>query len=100
MGRTPSTEPCLTRHLFCKSRFTRCSPDDSREADERAAERRLRDLRGRVKPARQVVASPPGRDARARRAQGGGPNEMLGRRVERAVSTMKYASYGPRSTQS
>jgi hypothetical protein len=35
-------------------------PDDSREADERAAERRLRDLRGRVKKARATLASSPG----------------------------------------
>ena len=34
-------------------------PDDWREADEREAERRLRDLRGRVKRARAVVASTP-----------------------------------------
>jgi hypothetical protein len=34
--------------------------DDSREADERAAERRLRDLRGRVKAARAAIASVPG----------------------------------------
>ena len=35
-------------------------PDDSREADERATERRLRDLRGRVKVARATVSSTPG----------------------------------------
>ena len=35
-------------------------PDDSREADERASERRLRDLRGRVKAARALVSSTPG----------------------------------------
>ncbi|MGA8604801.1 MAG: hypothetical protein WB788_07060 [Thermoplasmata archaeon] len=35
-------------------------PDDSREADERAAERRLRDLRGRVKAVRALVATTPG----------------------------------------
>jgi hypothetical protein len=35
-------------------------PDDSREADERAAERRLRDLRGRVKAARAVLSTTPG----------------------------------------
>jgi hypothetical protein len=32
-------------------------PDDSREADERQAERRLRDLRARVKMARAVVST-------------------------------------------
>ncbi len=35
-------------------------PDDSREADEREAERRLADLRGRVKRARAVIAGTPG----------------------------------------
>ena len=35
-------------------------PDDSREADERAAERGLRELRGRVKAARAAVATTPG----------------------------------------
>jgi len=35
-------------------------PDDSREADERVAERRLRDFRARVKAARAVVATTPG----------------------------------------
>ena len=35
-------------------------PDDSREADEEEAERRLRDLRGRVKAARALVSSTPG----------------------------------------
>ncbi|MGP8016164.1 MAG: hypothetical protein ACLPQ4_00735 [Thermoplasmata archaeon] len=35
-------------------------PDDSREADERQAERQLRDLRGRVKAARAMVATTPG----------------------------------------
>lgn len=34
--------------------------DDSREADEKEAERRLRDLRGRVKAARALVSSTPG----------------------------------------
>ncbi len=35
-------------------------PDDSREADERAAERRLRDMRGRVKAARAAISATPG----------------------------------------
>jgi len=35
-------------------------PDDSREADERAAKRRLCDLRGRVKAARAVLSTTPG----------------------------------------
>ncbi len=34
--------------------------DDSREADEREEERRLRDLRGRVKAARAIVSNTPG----------------------------------------
>ena len=34
-------------------------PDDCREEDERQEERRLRDLRGRVKTTRKVVASTP-----------------------------------------
>jgi hypothetical protein len=34
-------------------------PDDSREADELVAARRLRDLRGRVKAARAALASHP-----------------------------------------
>jgi len=35
-------------------------PDDSREADEKQAERLLRDLRARVKAARAAVATTPG----------------------------------------
>jgi hypothetical protein len=35
-------------------------PDDSREADEWAAERQLRDLRGRVKAARGTLSAAPG----------------------------------------
>jgi hypothetical protein len=35
-------------------------PDDSPEAEEREAERRLRDLCGRVKAARAVIAGTPG----------------------------------------
>jgi hypothetical protein len=35
-------------------------PDDSREADERASERRLRDLRGRVNAARAALSVAPG----------------------------------------
>ncbi len=34
-------------------------PDDSREADERAAERRVRELRGRVKAARAAISATP-----------------------------------------
>jgi hypothetical protein len=45
---------------FSLREITSGLPDDSREADERAAERRLRDLRGRVKAARAVVSTTPG----------------------------------------
>ncbi|MGA3023025.1 MAG: hypothetical protein ABSE66_09570 [Thermoplasmata archaeon] len=42
-------------------------PDDSREADERAAERRLRELRGRVKAARATISAAPGAEHVLRR---------------------------------
>ena len=42
-------------------------PDDSREADERAAERRLRDLRGRVKVARATISGTHGAEEILRR---------------------------------
>src|SRR5208283_4481846 len=42
-------------------------PDDCREADERAAERRLRDLRGRVKAARAGISGTPGAEEILRR---------------------------------
>ncbi|HEY1197759.1 MAG TPA: hypothetical protein VGG32_03420 [Thermoplasmata archaeon] len=42
-------------------------PEDSREADERAAERRLSDLRGRVKAARAAIARTPGAEEVLRR---------------------------------
>ena len=42
-------------------------PEDSREADERAAERRLSDLRGRVKAARASIARTPGAEEVLRR---------------------------------
>ena len=45
---------------FSRIEVTSGLPDDCREEDEREAERRLRDLRGRVKRARAVVASTPG----------------------------------------
>ena len=38
-------------------------PDDSREVDERAAERRLHDMRGRVKAARAAISITPGAEA-------------------------------------
>jgi hypothetical protein len=49
--------PC---RRFTVHEITSGLPDDSREADERAAERRLRDLRARVKAERAVVANTPG----------------------------------------
>jgi hypothetical protein len=45
---------------FALLEITSGLPDDSREADERAAERRLRDLRGRVKAARAAISATPG----------------------------------------
>ncbi len=55
-------------------------PDDSRDADEREAERHLRDLRGRVKRARAVIATTPGLA------------EILARDVRKAA--MFYARFG------
>ena len=52
-------EPPATRR-FSPLDITSGLPDDSREADERAAERRLADLRGRVKAARAAIAAAPG----------------------------------------
>ena len=51
--------PTPTRR-FTSLEITSGLPDDSREEDERQEERRLRDLRGRVKVARAVVATTPG----------------------------------------
>jgi hypothetical protein len=45
---------------FSSLEITSGMPDDSREADERAAEGRLRELRAQVKAARAVVATTPG----------------------------------------
>jgi len=45
---------------FSHFEITSGLPDDSREEDEREVERRLRDLRGRVKRARAVVSTTPG----------------------------------------
>ena len=50
--------PTPTRR-FTLDETTSGLPDDSREEDERAAERRLRELRGRVKVARAVVSGMP-----------------------------------------
>ena len=51
--------PTATRR-FSLREITSGLPDDSREEEERREERQLRDLRGRVKAARAVVASTPG----------------------------------------
>jgi len=45
---------------FTLAEITSGLPDDSREEDERAEARRLRELRGRVKAARAVVSTTPG----------------------------------------
>jgi hypothetical protein len=45
---------------FTTLEITSGLPDDSREADERTAERSLRELRARVKAARALVATTPG----------------------------------------
>ena len=45
---------------FTLEEITSGLPDDSREEDERAEARHLRDLRGRVKAARAVVGTAPG----------------------------------------
>jgi hypothetical protein len=50
--------PCPSR--FSERDTTSGLPDDSQEADERAAARRLRELRARAKSGRAVVASTPG----------------------------------------
>ena len=42
-------------------------PDDSREADDRAAERRLREMRARVKAARAAISATPGAEEILRR---------------------------------
>jgi len=42
-------------------------PDDSREADERAVARHLKDLRGRVKAARAAISATPGAEEVLRR---------------------------------
>ena len=55
----PEEFPTPTRR-FTVWETTSGLPDDCREEDEGQEERRLRDLRGRVKRARAVVASTPG----------------------------------------
>ena len=53
-------EVATSTRRFSVMETTSGLPDDFREEDERAAERHLRDLRGRVKSARAVVAGTPG----------------------------------------
>ncbi len=52
----------LPTRQFSLLEITSGLPDDSREADELAAGRKLRDLRGRVKAARAAVSTTPGAD--------------------------------------
>ena len=55
----PEEIPTVGR-CFTTLEITSGLPDDCREEDERAKERRLRELRGRVKAARAAVAKTPG----------------------------------------
>ena len=57
------------RRRFSLLDVTSGLPDDSRAADERAAERHLRDLRGRVKAARAALAAHPAAEERLRADQ-------------------------------
>ncbi len=56
----PEDEDGHVSRRFSLRDITSGLPDDSREADERAAARQLRELRARVKAARAVVATHPG----------------------------------------
>ncbi len=56
----PKDEDAPVSRRFTLLDITSGLPDDSREADERAAARQLRDLRARVKAARALVSSTPG----------------------------------------
>jgi hypothetical protein len=58
-GEEPEEVAASTRR-FSALETTSGLPDDSREADEKQARRRLHDLRARVKAARAVVARTPG----------------------------------------
>ncbi len=53
-------ETATPTRQFSLLEITSGLPDDSREADERAAEPRLRDLRGRVKAARAAISATAG----------------------------------------
>jgi len=59
-GDEDAEEIATPTRQFSLLEITSGLPDDSREADERAAERRLRDLRGRVKAARAAISGTPG----------------------------------------
>jgi hypothetical protein len=59
-GGEDAEEVATPTRQFSLLEITSGLPDDSREADERAAERRLRDLRGRVKAARAASSATPG----------------------------------------
>jgi hypothetical protein len=59
-GEDEDGEESLVRSRFTVWDTTSGLPDDSREADERTAERTLRDLRGRVKAARAAISRVPG----------------------------------------
>ncbi|MGA8664799.1 MAG: hypothetical protein WB809_07030 [Thermoplasmata archaeon] len=56
----PEDKDAPVSRRFTLRDITSGLPDDSREADERAEARQLRDLRARVKAARAVVATHPG----------------------------------------
>jgi hypothetical protein len=57
---TGQDEDGVDSRRFSLLEITSGLPDDSREADERAAARQLRDVRARVKAARAMVATTPG----------------------------------------
>jgi hypothetical protein len=59
-GADPEEEDGPVSRRFTLRDITSGLPDDSREADDRAAARSLRDLRARVKAARALVSGTPG----------------------------------------
>jgi hypothetical protein len=73
-------EDGAARSRFSERDITSGLPDDSREEDERQEERRLRDLRGRVKAARAAISATPGAEAGLRR--------------DRTRATQFYAKFG------
>jgi hypothetical protein len=58
--RAPRSGAWTRTRRFSVLEITSGLPDDSREEDERAGERRLHELRARVKVARAAVATTPG----------------------------------------